>query len=179
MELYIYFSVPVKKRWWLLSNFIRWSEWDKTKGFFGRYHSSHVAINVGVWVWESLIFMGVQKIHCSKWLKANTVIKVYRVEVPPDKIDDILSFMDGSVGVPYAYLSAVGIFIQRVMKTVFKKEIANPFQSITRKRKCTEFAAEVLQKLDFDFYEPINSIGVRRLEEILDGYVREGETVTN
>ena len=170
MIINILFSTPKNLRWLILSNIIRWSEFDKTKGLWGRYPSSHVSILLNLEVTEAVLFLGVRKIHFYKWLRMNKVQSNYSLYVDKYQFEDIRLFLEGSEGVPYATLSAIGIFIQRVAKTVFKKDIANPFGSATRKRKCSELGAEVLSKWNLAKIDlPQESIGVRHLENILKG----------
>jgi hypothetical protein len=170
-KIIIQFSIPTNARWFLLSTIIRWSEFRKSLKpfiFFRRYHSSHVSILVDDVVTEAVLGLGVRQITKKSWDKINKVNLYKTIVVDEDKYHEVKMFLAGSVGVPYSGAEALGIFIQRIFKTLFKKDIENPFKSIKRKVKCSQLVFEVLKiTKSIIGLRDSSSVGVRDIEVLL------------
>jgi len=165
MRTYIYFSTPKGFLWWPLSYLIRYLESNERPKL---WHSSHVAIRLGDNMYEAVLFLGVRKISLYKWLEKNNVSLRLSLDIPHQKQQKYVAFLEGSIGVPYAPMELIGILYSRFMKRFFNKDVKNPFTRIKRKVKCTEFALEginnFIEKKDTG---DINNVGVRKLEGIV------------
>lgn len=167
------FSTPRNWWWFPLSYLIRWSEFPKSIrpwNIFGLYHSSHVSVVVGDYVYEAVMWLGVRKISVIEWEKRNKTSISYAYGVDDKTLLKLQFYLEGSIGVPYSYAENVGIFIQRVVKLLFKKDIKNPFKSIERKKKCSELSWDIFRIIkDQKFYMDRDSVGVRYMEELING----------
>jgi hypothetical protein len=161
-KIFIYFSTPRNIFWFPLSFLIRLIE---SPDRFTLWHSSHASIRVDDNVYEAVLFLGVRKIPYDKWITKNNIKRTYFVLA---KDDSFLSFLEGSIGVPYAFLELLGILYSKLYFKLFKKEVDNPFAIINRKVKCTELVMEAINRITpIAYSQDIDNIGVRDLENYI------------
>jgi len=161
----VYFSTPKNIFWWPLSWFIRFMESTNRPTL---YHSSHVALRIGDYIYEAVFFLGVRKISFYEWRGKNKISVRYNAYVTREDFDKVQSFCEGSIGVPYAFMELFGIMYSRMMFKLFKKTINNPFNILKRKVKCTEFIFEAIKKSSrFVLKSDINNLGVKGFEDVI------------
>lgn len=164
-KIYIYFSTPVNPFWWPLSWVIRFFE---SKDRPRLYHSSHVAIKIGDYIYEAVLFLGVRKILFVDWYRKNYISMRYSVDISHADLKNVHAFCEGSIGVPYATFELLGILYSRFMARFFKRYVDNPFAFIKRRVKCTEFAYEAVKRIaKIKINGDLNNLGVRLFEETI------------
>lgn len=180
---------------------IRFSEMPKSilepQTWFTVYGSSHVFLAYPAhskrpfFKVNEAVGSGVRWVAEGFFVDHVSIQKLYCFELPEYIYRTVKNYGDLMSGAPYPMLENIGIAIQRVVKWLFRKDIANPFDNNERAIKCSELFFRALfnhepgldiLKVKEDLWNlkgeylsgDIDSLGVRDTELVLDWLSEKG-----
>jgi hypothetical protein len=200
MKIYVGLSRP-KSSFKFLALLIRWSETPKSilepSTWFQVYKASHVFLAYpahpkrGFFMVNEAVGVGVRWVAEGFFLDHASIQGLYLFDLPENVYRAVKNYGDLMSGAPYPLLENVGIGVQRVVKWLTRKDIANPFDNNASAIKCSElffralFNAEEslsLVKVKEDLLNEKgeyisadeDSLGVRDSELVLEWLVERG-----